>query len=57
MKKRLFLLASLALILGACSNVSSSSLSDEDDVSFVQNGDEWTGFYKNDGYEAFRKMA
>ena len=57
MKKKLFLLASLAIILGACSNVSSSSLSDEDDVSFVQNGDEWTGFYKNDGYEAFRKMA
>ncbi len=57
MKKKLFLLASLAIILGACSNVSSSSLSDEDDVSFVQNGDEWTGFYKDDGYEAFRKMA
>ena len=57
MKKKLFLLASLAIILGACSNVSSSSLSDEDDVSFVQNGDEWAGFYKDDGYEAFRKMA
>ena len=57
MKSRLFLLASLALILGACSNSSSSSSVDEEDVSFVQNGDEWTGFYKADGYEAFRNMA
>ena len=57
MKKRFFLLASLALILGACSNSSSSSSADESDVSFVQNGDEWTGFYKADGYEAFRNMA
>lgn len=57
MKKGFFLLASLALILGACSNSSSSSSADEGDVSFVQNGDEWTGFYKADGYEAFRNMA
>lgn len=27
------------------------------DPVFVQNGDEWTGFYKEDGYEAFRKLA
>ena len=27
------------------------------DPVFVQNDDEWTGFYKEDGYEAFRKLA
>lgn len=58
MKTRFFLLASLALILGACSNVDSiTSESEEGTISFVQNGDEWTGFYESDSYQAFRNMA
>ena len=34
-----------------------SSSSDSPLPVFIQNEDEYTGFYKQDGYEAFRKMA
>lgn len=61
MKTKIFLYAALSLVLGACSN-SSSTGPDEDEqeetkVSFVQNDDEWLGFYKTDGYKAFLQMA
>lgn len=47
----------------SCSPVDPNRREDPDIVdpdtlpAFVQNGDEWTGFYKEDGYEALRKLA
>ena len=55
MKLKVFLLLSLSVFFGACYNSGSSEENDAD--AYVQNSDEWTGFYKEDGYEAFRKMA
>ena len=59
MKTKILFFAALSVILGACSNVSSTGPDEEEEetISFVQNDDEWLGFYKNDGYEAFLKMA
>lgn len=59
-----YVLIAVVAVLWACSNSSSpvdpnhrdDPLPDPLPV-FVQNDDEWTGFYKEDGYEAFRKMA
>lgn len=59
-----YVLIAVVAVLWACSNSSSpvdpnrrdDPLPDPQPV-FVQNDDEWTGFYKEDGYEAFRKMA
>ncbi len=59
-----YVLIAVVAVLWACSNSSSpvdpnrrdDPLPDPQPV-FVQNNDEWTGFYKQDGYEAFRKMA
>ncbi len=47
----------------SCSPVDPNRREDPDIVdpdtlpAFVQNDDEWTGFYKEDGYEALRKLA
>lgn len=60
MKLKMLFLTPMIVFIGACSNVDSltnETQSEEESISFVQNGDEWTGFYKDDGYEAFRKMA
>ena len=61
-------LAAIAMAaLWGCSNSSSPvdpnrredpDIVDPDTLpAFVQNDDEWTGFYKEDGYEALRKLA
>ena len=60
MKLKMLFLTPMIVFIGACSNVDSltnETQSEEESISFVQNGDEWTGFYKEDGYEAFHKMA
>ncbi len=44
----------------AVSSSSTNALSSSSDFPlpiFIQNDDEYTGFYKQDGYEAFRKMS
>ena len=55
---------SIASSSSTISVVSSSSTPIEDLSSgsheipvFIQNDDQYTGFYKQDGYEAFRKMS
>ncbi len=64
-----FFLGCVVLFVIACSDYSSSCLdsvsssSSRNDASssslpvFIQNDDQYTGFYKNDGYEAFRKLS
>ena len=59
--------AVLVAALWACSNSNSSvdpNRHDDPDIVdpdmlpvFIQGDAEWTGFYKDDGYEAFRKLA
>ena len=53
---------SFLAVLCACSNGSEPQNNNdgpepEPEPSFIQNSDEYTGFYKEDGYEAFRKLA
>ena len=64
---KLILAAITMAALWGCSNSSSPvdpnrredpDIVDPDTLpAFVQNDDEWTGFYKEDGYEALRKLA
>ncbi|MBR5412375.1 MAG: hypothetical protein IK114_04960 [Fibrobacter sp.] len=49
-------------VICACSNSSEPQNNNdgpepEPEPGFIQNNDEYTGFYKEDGYDAFRKLA
>lgn len=55
-----FLWGAVLACLCACSNSASpdnSNNHDDPQPIFIQNNDEYTGFYKEDGYAAFRKLA
>ena len=61
-----FLWGAVLAVLVACSNSASPDNSNNHDDPqptpdpqpiFIQNNDEYTGFYKEDGYAAFRKLA
>ena len=45
------------VILSSSEGSSSSSSSDSPLPVFIQNDDQYTGFYKQDGYESFRKLS
>ena len=45
------------VILSSSEGSSSSSSSDSPLPVFIQNDDQYTGFYKQDGYELFRKLS
>ena len=45
------------VILSSSEGSSSSSSSDSPSPIFIQNDDQYTGFYKQDGYESFRKLS